>query len=82
MTTKEFWERRKRAMALEARALTIINELRDSGDPLRIEAADVIEYLRNSRDQFRKDLNEEVREGQRAVRDAYAEGRAKRGEDF
>ncbi len=40
----------------------------DAGDPLHREAAAVIRQLR-------RDLNEEIREGNRAARDAYSEGR-------
>ena len=75
MTRTEFWEMRKRNERLTARSKTIVADLRvDGADPVSLEAAEIIEWLLDSKARLQKDFDNEIREGQRSARDAYAEG--------
>lgn len=74
MTNKELWDAQRREKQLRERSKTIGADLRKVGG-IGTEAAAMIDWLLSRIASLQKDLNEEVREGQRSAGDAYAQGR-------
>lgn len=75
----ENWvEAQRRWRQLDARTKTIVADLRGLegfDQQLKTEAAEVIEWLLEHVAALQKELNDEIREGESAARDAYAQGR-------
>jgi hypothetical protein len=80
MTNQEILEAHRRHQRLSERSKTIVQDMR-STVPLEDipqlvqDAAEVIEWLQEQNARLRKDLDEEIREGQQGARDAYTEGK-------
>jgi hypothetical protein len=81
LTNKEIVEMQRRHQRLSERSETIADELRRRRHPLSsnahlmLEVAEVIEWLQEQNAALRKEVNDAIREGSLAAREAYTEGR-------